>query len=123
MRVHRVRVVAVAAVLVGISTLFPITYLHAQVPGEVRAQELRVRADQGDAVAQYTLGLMYADGDGVTQDYVEAYAWFILAIAQAYGEDYDTFVEARDTVARRMTDEQVEEARQRAGEWEPTPEP
>ena len=60
MRVHHPRVIAVAAVLVGISAL----YLHAQTSGEVRAQELRVWAEQGDAVAEYTLALMYADGDG-----------------------------------------------------------
>ena len=79
MRFHHARVIAVAAVLVGIGTLFSITHLDAQTPGEVRAQDLRVRADQGNAVAEYTLGLMYANGRGVEQDYEKATELFKLA--------------------------------------------
>ena len=37
--------------------------------------ELRRRAEQGDAVAQLTLGVLYEDGDGVAQDYEEAAKW------------------------------------------------
>ena len=32
-------------------------------------------ADQGDALAQLNLGLMYSTGEGVPQDYVEAVKW------------------------------------------------
>ena len=39
-------------------------------------RELRPFAEQGDAVAQYNLGLMYHDGQGVPQDYAEAARWF-----------------------------------------------
>ena len=34
--------------------------------------ELRAKAEQGDAAAQYNLGMLYADGRGVPQDHVEA---------------------------------------------------
>ena len=34
--------------------------------------ELRAKAEQGDAAAQYNLGTQYADGRGVPQDLVEA---------------------------------------------------
>ena len=34
--------------------------------------ELRAKAEQGDAEAQYNLGMLYADGRGVPQDRVEA---------------------------------------------------
>lgn len=48
--------------------------------GVVRAQnsiQLVVeKAAQGDADAQFNLGLMYAIGVGVRQDYVEAREWF-----------------------------------------------
>jgi TPR repeat protein len=33
-------------------------------------RDFRTAADQGDAAAQYNLGLMYADRRGVAQDYV-----------------------------------------------------
>ena len=38
-------------------------------------QEWRPLAEQGDAAAQYNLGLMYHHGDGVTQDHAEAVPW------------------------------------------------
>jgi TPR repeat protein len=39
-------------------------------------REWRPLAEQGNADAQYNLGVMYRDGLGVTQDYVEAVKWF-----------------------------------------------
>jgi uncharacterized protein len=36
----------------------------------------RKAAEQGDADAQVALGVLYADGDGVPQDYAEAVKWF-----------------------------------------------
>ena len=36
-------------------------------------------AEQGDADAQYNLGVMYNEGEGVPQDYKEATKWFRLA--------------------------------------------
>ena len=37
---------------------------------------LREKAEQGDADAQYNLGVMYLHGRGVPQDYVEAAKWY-----------------------------------------------
>jgi TPR repeat protein len=42
----------------------------------------RKAADQGYADAQYNLGLMYADGQGVTQDDTAAMSWFRRAADQ-----------------------------------------
>ena len=42
----------------------------------------RLAAEQGHAPAQNTLGVMYASGQGVTQDYKEAVKWYRLAAAQ-----------------------------------------
>ena len=39
-------------------------------------------AEQGDAEAQYNLGVMYYKGDGVSQDYQTAAKWFRLAAEQ-----------------------------------------
>ena len=45
-------------------------------------REWRSLADQGDADAQYNLGLMYANGQGVIQDYKEAVRLYGQAAAQ-----------------------------------------
>ena len=41
----------------------------------------RLAAAQGNAEAQFNLGIMYANGHGVPQDYVQAHKWFNLAAA------------------------------------------
>ena len=35
--------------------------------------QLRLKAEQGDAEAQFNLGVMYDDGRGVPQDYIRSY--------------------------------------------------
>ena len=51
--------------------------------GDAKAlAELRVRAEKGEASAQYYLGNMYADGKGVAKDEVEAVKWFRKAADQ-----------------------------------------
>ena len=42
----------------------------------------RLAADQGNADAQYNLGVMYYTGQGVPQDHVQAVKWFRLAADQ-----------------------------------------
>ena len=44
------------------------------------------RAEQGDAAAQYNLGIMYRDGKGVLQDDTQAVAWFRQAVDQGNAE-------------------------------------
>jgi hypothetical protein len=41
-----------------------------------RVAYFRHRAEAGDAAAQYALGVLYAQGDGVAQDYASAASWF-----------------------------------------------
>ena len=43
---------------------------------------LQELAEQGDADAQFKLGVMYDNGEGVPQDYTEAAKWFRLAAEQ-----------------------------------------
>jgi len=45
-------------------------------------RELRVLAEQGHAGAQFNLGVMYGNGQGVTQDYVQAVKWYRKAAEQ-----------------------------------------
>ncbi len=44
--------------------------------------ELRARAEQGNARAQFNLGNMYNGGDGVVQDYKQALFWYRKAADQ-----------------------------------------
>lgn len=45
---------------------------------------LRPLAEQGEAWAQYNLGLMYDNGDGVPQDYAAALRWYRKAADQGF---------------------------------------
>ncbi len=97
-----------------------------QGPGEASAaavRRLRAAADQGHADAQHNLGLLYANGEGVSQADVEAYMWLSLAAVQSWGEMREKTVKGLEAVAERMTAEQVAEAQRRTREWTPTPEP
>src|SRR5512136_459034 len=76
---------------------------------------IRPLADQGNANAQYNLGVFYDNGLGVPQDKVRAYMWFNLSAAQGR-EGAAAF---RDLIARRMTPVQIAEAQKLAREWKP----
>jgi hypothetical protein len=68
-------------------------FLHETARAEINIDQLlqresreleayRKAAEQGDAKAQYNLGWMYGNGQGVPQDYQRAYAWFLKAAEQ-----------------------------------------
>ena len=75
--------------------------------------EYRKAAEQGDAAAQYNLGLMYANGRGVPQDYVEAHKWLNLAATQGIKPAFEN----RNLVAKEMTPADVSLAQELAREW------
>ena len=74
---------------------------------------LRAAAEQGDASAQYNLGLMYLEGQGVKQDNVEAYAWIRTAAAQGRSGT----LEIRAALLREMTPSQEDRAIELAREY------
>ena len=53
---------------------------------ETALQEWRPLAEQGNASAQYNLGIMYDNGDGVIRDYAEAVDWYRKAAEQGYAD-------------------------------------
>jgi TPR repeat protein len=57
------------------------------------AKWYRLAADQGNASAQFSLGLMYEYGRGVKQSDEEAVKWYRLAIAQGHEKAMRHFVE------------------------------
>jgi TPR repeat protein len=81
---HATRFVAAVAVLAALVLCVPV---QAQTP-EIDA--LRVRAEAGDAEAQYNLGANYADGQGVPEDAAEAVRWWRLAALQGPAPDSGT---------------------------------
>ena len=86
------------------------------------AKWYRRAAEQGDAQAQYNLALSYARGEGTEADNVSAHMWFNLAAASFPAADTRNRTAAarsRDTVAGKMSAEQIAEAQRLAREWKP----
>ena len=79
----------------------------------------RAAAEQGDAEAQFNLGVMYATGKGVLQDHIQAYQWSQLAASSSTDGVREAAAVIRDVMAREMTREQIDEARRLAREWKP----
>jgi TPR repeat protein len=75
-------------------------------------KEWKPLAEQGDASAQYNLGVMYDNGEGVIQDYTRAHMWWNIAASQGHEEA----MENRDKVAKEMTSLQIAEAQKLARE-------
>lgn len=73
---------------------------------------VREAAERGDVDAQYTLGLIYAEGRGVEIDLAMAHYWLSLAVAQG---DRDA-EQLRNVVGSQMSDAEYEiSKRLRAG--------
>ena len=80
---------------------------------DAETKSLIAKAEQGDAKAQYNLGVAYANGEGVPKDEVNAYAWHNVSSANG---DEDASVE-RDRIAESMTPAQIAEAQELSREW------
>lgn len=76
---------------------------------------IRRAAETGMGPAQHTLGLLYARGDGVDQDLVQAYFWFTLSAEK----NNEFAAKDKDTIAKRMTPEQIKKAEALAAKWRP----
>ena len=77
----------------------------------------RKAADQGNALAQAHLGLIYEHGYGVPRDPVMARMWLNLAVSRA--PLLSMAVKLRNEVAAKMTPAQIAEAERLAEEWKP----
>jgi TPR repeat protein len=83
--------------------------LIAAEPAEIAA--LRLKAERGNGLAQYNLGLAYAEGEAVPADLPEAFVWLSLASSNgATGK-------ALDQVLGNITDAQLAEGRRRLEEY------
>jgi hypothetical protein len=79
----------------------------------------RRAAEQGDSLAQYSLGLLYDRGQGVPRDIVEANKWLNLSTAGAPRKAREARARIRDAVTTKMTRGEIARARLRALEWGP----
>ena len=73
----------------------------------------RKAAEQGDAGAQFNLGVMYFNGRGVPQDDKKAYVWFSVAAANGDANG----AKNRDFAAKRLTPAALSEAQALAGRY------
>ena len=83
-------------------------------------QACRKAAEQGDAVAQYSLGLKYYYGEGTAKNFIQAHLWWNLA-ANA-GDEWDEELKGkaydlRWCLEQEMTPAQITEALRLASEW------
>ena len=83
-------------------------YERGDFPNAVRM--FRLVSEQGDSSAQYNLGMMYMEGEGVPQENIYAHVWF--NIAASNGSDMGAG--NRNIVVERMTKDQIEEAQRLA---------
>ena len=80
------RIVAVAAGLIAltVASCAPTSDEIAELRKRGEVARLLTLAEQGQAGAQYNLGVIYASGAGVPQDDAEAARWYRLAAEQGY---------------------------------------
>lgn len=69
-------------------------------------------AEQGDADAQFALGVMYDNGEGVPKNYVQAAKW--LYLGKANGVEADTAIRKIESM---MSHQQIEQAQALATQW------
>jgi len=96
-------------------------YLYGQGVAKDDAQAAiwyRKAADHGNGHSQVVLGSMYYFGQGVPENYVIAHKWFTLAAARGA----QNAVDLRESVAAKMTSEQIAAAQRLVREWKPKPE-
>jgi hypothetical protein len=73
-------------------------------------------ADLGDATAQGTLGTLYFFGQGVAQNYSEAYFWLDLAARQP-GPRQQQYAQNRQLAGAHITADEVDAAKDRVENW------
>ena len=75
----------------------------------------RKAAEQGNASAQFNLGVRYANGRGVPKDDELAYFWWLLSSARGN----ETGIRNRDIIEKSLTPQQRASAQLAARTWKP----
>jgi TPR repeat protein len=80
------------------------------------AEWYRKAAEQGDVGAQGTLGTLYSMGQGVEQNYVEAYYWLDLAAA-VKGPKQEFYAANRQMIGIHITADELADIQDREAAW------
>ena len=70
--------------LYSVLTIWIVVASYAQA--ETTTQDVMKAAEQGLAKAQYNLGLMFNNGKGVKQDYLQCVSWYRKAAEQGHAK-------------------------------------
>ena len=70
-------------------------------------------ASQGSSICQYYLGLMYASGMGVLQDFGQAHMWLNIASSQGHRKARRQL----ERLTHHMTADEIAVAQKRARQW------
>ena len=73
-------------------------------------------AESGVMVAQYYLGSMHANGQGITQDYVLAHMWYNLSSLQGL----EGATNQIKLIEQQMSPQQIEQAQEMVKDWKPS---
>ena len=65
-------------VLVFLVLLVQVTYANSKNTNNI-VEKYKILANSGEIDAMFSLGIIYSTGDGVIQDYKEAFKWFFMA--------------------------------------------
>ena len=97
----------------ALNNLGTMYYLGASQNYKEAVKWFRLSAEQQHATAQYNLGLMYGNGQGVPKDYVLAHMWWTIA-----GSNADkNAVKNINIVEKSMSPQLIEKAQEIAREW------
>ncbi|MES1929906.1 Sel1 domain-containing protein [Salinisphaera dokdonensis CL-ES53] len=88
---NKTAIARLAVIAITASTAFAsVNNAFAQAPSDAEAAEVlktaKPLADNGNANAQYNMGVLYDEGYGVEQDYAKARRWYEKAAAQNYAK-------------------------------------
>lgn len=88
---------------------------------ELAAHYYRIAAEYGIPLAQQNLGRMYAAGDYLPQDYVEAAVWIALAFEMlpTFDAEHDWLYIEREQLLKKLTPVQIREVKRRVRNWRP----
>lgn len=83
------------------------------------ARWFHLAAAQGEPNAQFFLALLFDRGLGIPRDFVQAYAWLDIAAAHADPKQRDYWSRMRDSVANKLTYQELAAAQAQALAFEP----
>ncbi len=86
-------------------------------PGEVSARWMCLAGHTGDDYMRLFVGIFYRDSSPTTQDLIQAYKWFSLAVISGN----KTAQISRDSLSPQLTPGQIAEAERLVSEWKPNP--